>query len=242
MSYVLEDRVKQNCEVNNYGPITLTSSQPGYKRFSQVCEDGDVFHYVVVNNATGQWEAGLGTYHSGAEESITRSVIHSSASGNLLVGFTTGIKEVFISLLTSNTIVVNDQGQINLRNLSTINVKWPTEPDDLISKAYLESLNSTPIKTFNIIGTATAPLQGTAIFRPFSIITLTRAELTTSTVSSSPIIIALYKDNAVAGTFHINPGDWTAEYTGLNIELIAGSAVRADLISGTVTNFTMALY
>jgi len=141
MSYVLEDRVKQNCEVNNYGPITLTSSQPGYKRFSQVCEDGDVFHYVVVNNATGQWEAGLGTYHSGAEQSITRSVIHSSAPGNLLVGFTTGIKEVFISLLTSNTIVVNDQGQINLRNLSTINVKWPTEPDDLISKAYLESLN-----------------------------------------------------------------------------------------------------
>jgi hypothetical protein len=99
-----------------------------------------------------------------------------------------------------------------------------------------------PIKTFNIIGTATAPLQGTAIFRPFSIITLTRAELTTSTVSSSPIIIALYKDNAVAGTFHINPGYFTAEYTGLNIELVAGSAVRADLISGTVTNFTMALY
>lgn len=163
MSYVLEDRVKQNCEVTGYGPIALTSSQPGYKRFSQVCAGGDVFHYVVVNNATGQWEAGLGTYHSGADQSITRSVLHSSAPNNLLVDFTSGIKEVFISILTSNIITVNDQAQLDLKNLSTINVKWPTEPDDLVSKSYIDSLSGYSLPTATTSRLGGVKVDGTSI-------------------------------------------------------------------------------
>ena len=103
--------------------------------------------------------------------------------------------------------------------------------------------NLAAIKTFNILGTAVGPLTGTAIFRPFANLSVSRVELSSSTmVSTIPVILVLYQNDAITGTFYINPGQYTASYTGLSIQITSGSAVRVDLISGSVTNFTMALY
>jgi len=242
MTYIIDDRVKQSCDIVGLSPITLTDPIIGYKTFSETCDVGDTFHYVAVHTLLGQWEAGLGTLIS--ENTISRTVIQSSSNSNQIVTFPVGPKEIFISLLAKNVVSINDQDQIDFKNLSAVNVKVPIQPTDLVTKGYVDTATDgkLPIKTFNIIGTANAPLRGTAIFRPINPATIKRINLSNSSlVANTPLTVGLYIDDALSDTYSIAPGNYTASYTDLNIPITTSSNIRVDLISGTGFNFTMTL-
>lgn len=113
MSYVIADRVKQKCSViGASASITLGSTILGFKQFSDVATNGDKFHYMVVNISNGEWETGLGTYNTGG--TVSRTTVLASSNANGAVVFTTGEKEIFIALLSGNTVVEDHTGKLTV--------------------------------------------------------------------------------------------------------------------------------
>jgi hypothetical protein len=113
MSYVIADRVKQKCSViGASASITLGSTILGFKQFSNIATDGDKFHYMVVNISNGEWETGLGTYNTGG--TVSRTTVLASSNANSAVVFTAGEKEIFIALLSGNTVVEDHTGKLRV--------------------------------------------------------------------------------------------------------------------------------
>lgn len=111
MTYVIADRVKQKCSVIGTGPVTLSTAISGFKQFSQVASNSDVFHYMLVNIQTGEWETGLGTYNTGT---IARTTVQASSSSNAPVDFSPGEKEIMIALLAGNTVIQDTAGLLQV--------------------------------------------------------------------------------------------------------------------------------
>lgn len=111
MTYVIADRVKQKCSVIGTGPVTLGTAISGFKPFSAVAANGDVFHYMLVNIQTGEWETGLGTYNTGT---ITRTTVQASPSADGPVDFSPGEKEIMIALLAGNTVIQDTAGLLQV--------------------------------------------------------------------------------------------------------------------------------
>jgi hypothetical protein len=239
VTYVVSDRVKQTCTVIGIANIQLTTPVFGYDRFSQVCQDGDKFHYVVVNLADGAWETGLGTYIASVDQ-IARSVLQSS-NNNYIVPFSSGSKEVFISLLTANTVTINDQNQLDLKNTSTINVKTPTLATDIVPKSYVDN-NLGPLRTFNVLGTFSAPIIGTVLFQPITNVVIKRVQLMNSSVVYNPIVAQLLMDGVPVSSFTIPLSQYSATYTGLNISVTTRDYLSVNIMGGTINNFSLSLF
>lgn len=239
MTYVVADRVKQSCNITGFGNIVLTASVVGYQTFATVCSDGDVFHYVAVNLVDGTWETGLGTYVA-ATSNILRSVLHSS-DGNNPINFGGGAKEVFISLLSNNVITVNNLGQLDLKNLPTINVKSPVDPGDITPKSYVDSVIG-PLRTFNIVGTYSGTLAPTAKYTPTTDVIIKRIQLTNSQLSQDAIVAVLYKNDIAISTFSIQPASYSSTYTSLSISVSSTDYLSVGIQSGSINNFSLALF
>lgn len=239
MTYVVADRVKQSCDITGLGNIVLTASVVGYQTFATVCADGDVFHYVAVNLVDGTWETGLGTYVA-ATSNILRNVLHSSNNNNP-VNFGGGAKEVFISLLSNNIITVNNLGQLDLKDLPTINVKTPVDPGDITPKSYVDSVSG-PLRTFNIVGTYSGMIAPTAKYTPTTDVIVKRVQLTNSQLSQNEIVAVLYKNDSAVGTFSIPPASYSSTYTSLSISILSTDYLSVGIQSGYINNFSMALF
>jgi len=115
MTYVIADRVKQKCSVIGPGPVALGTAISGFKQFSQVATNGDVFHYMLVNIQTGEWETGLGTYNTGT---VARTTVQASSSANAPVDFSPGEKEIMIALLAGNTVIQDTAGLLQVNGVA----------------------------------------------------------------------------------------------------------------------------
>lgn len=104
MALVLADRVKVTTTTTGTGAVALGAAQAGYQDFS-VLSDGDTTYYCIVDNATGAWEVGLGTYAS-AGPSLARTSVLASSTGTA-VSFGAGPKDVFITL-SAERVVTTD--------------------------------------------------------------------------------------------------------------------------------------
>jgi hypothetical protein len=102
MAFITADRVKDTSTTTGTGNITVSGSAPfGYRTFSTVLSVSDTFYYAIQGQSTSEWEVGLGTYVSSNQFSRT-TVLASSASGSA-VSFSSGIKNVFITLPATKT-------------------------------------------------------------------------------------------------------------------------------------------
>lgn len=72
--------------------------------------NGDTTYYCIVDNATGAWEVGLGTYAS-AGPSLARTSVIASSTG-AAVSFGAGPKDVFITL-PADRVVTTDGADFN---------------------------------------------------------------------------------------------------------------------------------
>ena len=103
MAFITADRVKDTSTTTGTGNITVSGSAPfGYRTFSTVLSVGDTFYYAIQGQATAEWEIGVGTYASSNQFART-TVLASSASGSA-VSFSSGTKNVFITLAAARTL------------------------------------------------------------------------------------------------------------------------------------------
>jgi len=103
MAFITADRVKDTSTTTGTGNITVSGSAPfGYRTFSTVLSVSDTFYYCIQGQGTSEWEVGLGTYVSSNQFART-TVLSSSASGSA-VSFSSGTKNVFITLPANKTL------------------------------------------------------------------------------------------------------------------------------------------
>jgi hypothetical protein len=269
MAYKVFDRVKQKCSViGATDPITIGNSILGYKRFDNVLNDGDTFHYMVINITNGEWEAGLGTYDAIAQ-TIAREAVSSSNSDAAVV-FSPGEKEVFISALVEN-LTFRDPATARLTvgsNLSNLalgsdgkltlydTVSMPGNIKDSTGSIGTngQALTSTPtgiawqdnnsylIKTFNIVGSFNV-LLGTARFVPVQNTTIRSIIMTVDfPVSGGDLIVGLYRNGIAVDFFSIPQGSFTQKYTGLNYPIQIDESYTVSVVSGGSRNFAMSLF
>ncbi len=94
----LHDRVKDVTTTTGTGTLTLAGSAPtGFRTFGSVLSDGDTTYYAIVGRGTGEWETGLGTYHTSGP-TLARTTVLASSNSNSAVSFSAGTKDVFITL------------------------------------------------------------------------------------------------------------------------------------------------
>jgi hypothetical protein len=117
MALVIKDRVKQNTTTTGTGTVTLSGTLTGFQTFS-VIGNGNTTYYAIVDNTSGDWEVGIGTYTSSGT-TLSRDTVLESSNSNSLVPFGVGTKEVFVTypadyaVVSSNNFGTSGQGLIS---------------------------------------------------------------------------------------------------------------------------------
>lgn len=111
MAHVSADRVKETSTTTGTGALTLAGAATGFRAFGDVCSNGDTCYYVAAHQTPGEWEHGIGTWNTGG--SLARTVVIASSNAGAAVNFSSGTKDVFISLPGT------EQSRIRLRGTST---------------------------------------------------------------------------------------------------------------------------
>ena len=89
MALVLKDRVKETTSTQGTGTISLLGAVQGYQGFSSIGV-GNTTYYCIQD--TADWEVGIGTVGAG---SLTRDTVLASSNNGSLVGFGSGVRDVF---------------------------------------------------------------------------------------------------------------------------------------------------
>jgi hypothetical protein len=89
MALVLKDRVKETTTTQGTGTISLLGAVQGYQGFSSI-GIGNTTYYCIQD--TTDWEVGIGTVGA---VSLTRDTVLASSNNGSLVGFGSGVKDVF---------------------------------------------------------------------------------------------------------------------------------------------------
>jgi len=160
MALVLKDRVKETSTTAGTGTVTLDGAVSGFQSFSAV-GDGNSTYYAIVDNATGAWEVGIGTYTSSGT-TLSRTTVLSSSNSGSLVSFAANPKDVFVTYpsergvwldSTGNVLVQYEFNTVNATtaNLSTANITagtvstTPTSGNDITNKTYVDTVATTAI-------------------------------------------------------------------------------------------------
>jgi len=108
MALVLADRVQQTGTANTTVSFTLSGSVTGFQSFTAV-GNGNTTYYGAYD-ATGNWEAGIGTYATGG--TLTRTTILSSSNSGSAVTFS-GTVNVFVTYPSSKSVNLDGSGNVS---------------------------------------------------------------------------------------------------------------------------------
>jgi hypothetical protein len=151
MALVLKDRVKETSTTAGTGTITLDGAVTGFQSFSAV-GNGNTTYYAIVDNATGAWEVGIGTYTSSGT-TLSRDTVLSSSTGGSLVSFTSNPKDVFVTYPSEQGVWTNASGVVAQTSFGAITATSaaltsgtittaPTNATDIVNKEYADSISS----------------------------------------------------------------------------------------------------
>ena len=107
MAKIRADRVKESSLFTGLNNIALLGAGAGFKVFSDVCQDGDVFDYAVTHEGTSNWETGTGTYIS-STNTVERTTVTASSNSDTKVDFGTGYKQVFMTVNGSSFVAIDN--------------------------------------------------------------------------------------------------------------------------------------
>jgi len=113
MALILADRVKET--VTSPGSstnITLAGASTGFRTFGSVMSLDDTCNYTIADQTGTNWEIGLGTYLG--SNVLQRTVIYDSSNSNLIVNFSSGTQDVFITYGADRAIA---QGRALINNM-----------------------------------------------------------------------------------------------------------------------------
>jgi hypothetical protein len=103
------DRVAETTTTTGTGTIQLAGAVDAkFRTFVAGVGSGATVPYVVVHRTANEWEVGYGVVTAGSPNTLTRAGVYSSSNSNNLVTFTTGTKDVFLSLPGSKTVRFDD--------------------------------------------------------------------------------------------------------------------------------------
>ena len=151
MALVLKDRVKETSTTAGTGTLTLAGAVTGFQSFAAV-GNANTTYYAIVDNATGAWEVGIGTYTSSGT-TLSRDTVLSSSTGGTLVTFTSNPKDVFVTypseqgvwLNAAGVVVPTSYGAITATSVAmttgTISTA-PTSNTDIVNKQYADAIAS----------------------------------------------------------------------------------------------------
>lgn len=94
------DRVKDTTATTGTGSVTLSGTAPtGYQTFANAYPDlGTPFLYCISDAASGLWETGTGYLSTSTTMVRDANVMDGSSGPGVLVNFTAGSKEVFVTI------------------------------------------------------------------------------------------------------------------------------------------------
>ena len=185
--------------------------------------DGNIHVGQDIGNTATPTFAGLTVSPTGYSNSL---VVY--PSGNVNVGFNLTLA----GTLTDSTNSVGSSGQVLTSTVT--GVSW----QNLVSSGS----SSTPIKTFNIFGTFTGFLTGTARFYSVSNDTIRSAILTVVGTLQQNLNMALLRNNEVVQIFTIPSGTDHTSYSNLNIIIQPNDSYTVNILSGSGTNLALALF
>jgi hypothetical protein len=122
VAFVLQDRVKETTATTGTGTFTLGGTSTGFVPFS-VIGNGNETYYTAVDNATGEWEVGIGTYNTGT---LTRDTVLASSSSGSKVPFAAGSKDVFVAYPAEKAVTLDTAQTLSNKTLSNANLGTPT--------------------------------------------------------------------------------------------------------------------
>jgi hypothetical protein len=111
MALVLYDRVQQTGTANTTASFTLSGSVTGYQSFA-VVGNGNTTYYGAVD-ASGNWEAGVGTY-STTGPTLTRTTILASSNSGSAVSTFSGSVNIFVTYPAEKSVNQDANGNVNI--------------------------------------------------------------------------------------------------------------------------------
>jgi hypothetical protein len=112
MALVLKDRVKEASVSTGTGAIALDGATGAYQAFSTI-GNGNTTYYCIAGQTTNEWEVGIGTYTT-ATDTLSRDTILASSNSNIIVTFSAGTKDVFITYPSEKAIYEDAVGYSNI--------------------------------------------------------------------------------------------------------------------------------
>lgn len=111
MALVLADRVRETTTTVGTGPIALAGAATGYQSFS-VIGNGNTTYYCIAGQGTSEWEVGIGAYASSGTI-LSRTTILASSNGGLIVNFSSGTKDVFVTYPSEKSVNLDSSGLLS---------------------------------------------------------------------------------------------------------------------------------
>jgi len=109
MALILADRVQQTGTANTTVSFTLSGSVAGFQSFAAIGNGNTTFY--AATDASGNWEAGLGTYAT-AGPTLTRTTVYASSNSGSAVTFS-GTVNVFVTYPSSRSVNLDASGNVS---------------------------------------------------------------------------------------------------------------------------------
>jgi hypothetical protein len=134
MALLLYDRVKETTTVTGTGDVGLLGSVPGYLAFAYFLSNGDLTYYCIVDPVANTWEVGVGEFilPSTLKRTGLNAYVIDSSNGGAAVSFTSGTKDIFVTLPASQAVYYNEIGNVG------IGTNIPSEKLEVVGNANIQ--------------------------------------------------------------------------------------------------------
>lgn len=164
MALKIADRVKETTTTTGTGTVVLGGAATGYQTFANTIGNANTTYYTIADQSGPNWEVGLGTYYSG-NASLSRDTVLASSNSSSLTNFTTGTKDVFVTLPSETVSSIyygttpptpatqgllwwsSDEGKLKVYYIDSTSAQWVDATTGTVGPAGPSLINTSTITT-----------------------------------------------------------------------------------------------